>query len=186
MFSCLRRQDRKAPKFSHLINITCCTFNTSPHRKISRLRSNESWWQNNFFTHLIHFLYQNLEKFPWVTIRSVSKTQQSNGTISSYRSVSKAISTSFIQRNDASSWCVGVAFLPQSRDCNQSVPATWSLLLLHHNNQNIVLGGQKPSLAVLQTAPAFIWQHWHVEADLPLQPAGNDKGTQAANNIWRS
>jgi hypothetical protein len=37
----LRSQDKKAPKFSHLINITGHAFNTAPHRKISRLRSNK-------------------------------------------------------------------------------------------------------------------------------------------------
>jgi hypothetical protein len=39
--SCLRSQDKKAPKFSHLINITGCPFNTSLLKKISRLRSNK-------------------------------------------------------------------------------------------------------------------------------------------------
>jgi hypothetical protein len=40
MFSRLRSQDKKAPKFTHLINITHRTFNTPLHKKISRLRSN--------------------------------------------------------------------------------------------------------------------------------------------------
>jgi hypothetical protein len=141
MFSHLRHHDKKAPKFSHLINITCCTFNMSPHKKISRLRSNKSWWQNNFFTCLIHFLYKNLKQFPQVSIHSVSKIQHSNGAVSSYRLISKVISESFTQQNNATSWCRGVVFLLRCRDCNQSVPTTWSLSLFHHNNQKIVLGG---------------------------------------------
>jgi hypothetical protein len=39
--SCLRSQDKKAQKFSHLINITRCPFNTSPQKEISHLRSNK-------------------------------------------------------------------------------------------------------------------------------------------------
>jgi hypothetical protein len=39
--SCLRSQDKKAPKLSHLINITGYPFNTLPHKKISHLRSNK-------------------------------------------------------------------------------------------------------------------------------------------------
>jgi hypothetical protein len=42
MLSHPRNQDKKAPKFSHLINITHCTFNISLHKKISCLRSNKS------------------------------------------------------------------------------------------------------------------------------------------------
>jgi hypothetical protein len=61
MFSHVRCQDKKAPKFSHLINITPYTFNTSLHKKISRLRSNKGGDETIFFTHLIHFVYQNLK-----------------------------------------------------------------------------------------------------------------------------
>jgi hypothetical protein len=81
--SCLRSQDIKAPKFSHLINITGCPFNTSPHKKICHLRSNKFDDETIFFTDLIHFLFQNLKEFPQVSIRSVSKTQHSSGTVSS-------------------------------------------------------------------------------------------------------
>jgi hypothetical protein len=32
-----------------MINITCCTFNTSPHKKISHLRSNKFGEKTSFF-----------------------------------------------------------------------------------------------------------------------------------------
>jgi hypothetical protein len=105
MFSHVRHHDKKGPKFSHLINITCCIFYTSPHKEISCLTGNKSWQWNNFFTHLIHFLYQNLKQFPWVSIHSVSKVQPSNGAASSYRLISKVTSASFTQQNDTASWC---------------------------------------------------------------------------------
>jgi hypothetical protein len=127
MFSRLRCQDKKKiPKFSHLINITHRIFNTSPHKRISCLRSNKSWL-NNFFTHLIYFLYQNLKQFLWVSIHSVSKIWRSHGTVSSNRQISKVIFTSFTWQNDATSWHRGVAFLLWCRDCSQSAPTTQSL-----------------------------------------------------------
>jgi hypothetical protein len=104
MFPRLRRQDNKAPKFSHLINITRCTFNKSPHKKIFCLRSNKSWW-NNFFTRLVHFLYQNLKQVPRVSIRSVSKMQRLDRAVSSYRLISRVISASLTQQYEATSSC---------------------------------------------------------------------------------
>jgi hypothetical protein len=115
MFSHLRSQDKRAPKFSHLINITHCPFNTSPHKKISCLRSNK-------FDDKTIFL-----QFPQVSIHSLSKIQRSNGMVSSYRLISNVISTSFTQQNDAASWYGGVVFLPWCRDCSRSVPTTRSL-----------------------------------------------------------
>jgi hypothetical protein len=60
----------------------------SLHKNISCLRSIKVD-EANFFTHLIHFLYQNLEQFPQVSICAVSKIQLSNGVVSSYRLLSK-------------------------------------------------------------------------------------------------
>jgi hypothetical protein len=40
-FPRLRSQNKKAPKFSHLINITCCPFNIAPHKVIPCLKSNK-------------------------------------------------------------------------------------------------------------------------------------------------
>jgi hypothetical protein len=79
----------------------------SPPKKISCLRSNKSDNETISFTHLIHFLYQNLKQFYPVSICSVSKIQHSNGTVSSYRLTSKIISASFTQQNDTISWCGG-------------------------------------------------------------------------------
>lgn len=118
MFSPLRRQDKKAPKFSHLINITRCTFNMSPHKKISHLRSNKSWQRNNFFTCLIHFLYQNLKQVPQVSTHSGSKIQCSNSAVSSCRLISKVISASFTQQNGATS-SAGVLYF--SRDAETTI-----------------------------------------------------------------
>jgi hypothetical protein len=80
-----------------------------------------------FFTHLIHFLYQNLKQFPQVLMCSVSKIQRSNSVVSSYRLISKAIFRSFTQQNDVTLWCGGVVFLLQCRGCSQSVPIIRSL-----------------------------------------------------------
>jgi hypothetical protein len=54
-----------------------------------------------FFPQLIHFLFQNLKEFPQVSIHSVSKTQRSNGVVSSYRLISKVISATF----HTAEWC---------------------------------------------------------------------------------
>jgi hypothetical protein len=166
--SCLRHQHKKAHKFSHLINITCYLFNTSLHKKISCLRRNKSWWQNNLFTHLTHFLHQNLTQFLRVSNRSVSKMQHSYGAVSSYTLISKVISASFTQQNNATSWHGGVVFLPRCTDCSQS-----PLLGPCHDGRKIISGGRKPMPPVLWPAWACIWQCWHVEADLLLQLATN-------------
>jgi hypothetical protein len=60
---CLRSQNKKA-KFFHLISITCCPFNTSLHKEVSRLKSNKFDDETIFFPHLINFLFQNLKGFP--------------------------------------------------------------------------------------------------------------------------
>jgi hypothetical protein len=157
MFSHPRSQGKRAPKFCHLISIACCSFNTSPHKKISRLRSNKSWWRNNFFTHLIHFLYQSLKQFPRVSICSVSKIQYSNGKVSTYRLISKLISASFMQQNDATAWCGSVVFVLQCRDCSQSVHTVWSL---SRQPKDCIRGPEAyPSCSM-----TCIWQRWHVEA----------------------
>jgi hypothetical protein len=91
----LRSQDKKAPEISHLVNITHCPFNTSLHKEISSLKSNKFDDETIFFTHLIHFLFQNHKEFPQVSIRSLSKTQRSNGAVSSYVLISKVISATF-------------------------------------------------------------------------------------------
>jgi hypothetical protein len=145
MFSHLRSQDKKAPKFSHLINITHCTFNTSPHKKISRLRSNKFDDRTIFFTHLLHFLYQNLKQFPQVSICSVSKIQHSNGAVSSYRLISKIISSVSRSRMMQPH---GVGVLYFSHDAETAVSRS-PLLGLRHNEQKIVFGDQMPILAVL-------------------------------------
>jgi hypothetical protein len=43
----------------------------------------------------MHFLFQNLKEFLQVSIHSVSKMQDSNGVVSSYRLISKVISPTF-------------------------------------------------------------------------------------------
>jgi hypothetical protein len=137
LFSHVQSQDTKALKLSHLINITHCPFHTSPHNKIFHLRSNISD-NENFFTHFIHCLYQNLKQFPRVSIHSVSKTQHSNGLVCSCTLISKVISA--MQPHGR---CGGVVFLPRCRDCSHS-----PLLGLCHDNQKIVSGSWKPILAV--------------------------------------
>jgi hypothetical protein len=47
----LRSQDKKAPKLSHLIEITGYPFNTSPRTELSRLGSNKFHDETIFFTH---------------------------------------------------------------------------------------------------------------------------------------
>jgi hypothetical protein len=80
--------------------------------------------QKQFFTHLIHFLFRRLENFPRVSIRSVSKIQRSNGAVSSYRLISKVISESFTQLNEATSWRRRVVF---SRDSETVVSPHYSV-----------------------------------------------------------
>jgi hypothetical protein len=143
MFSHLRSQDKKVLKFSCLINITRCPFNTSPHEKISRLRSNKFNNETIFFTHLIHFLYQNLKQFPRVSIRSVSKIQHSNGTVSWHRLISKVIPSTFTQQNEATSWHGAVVFLPWCRLCNQVVSSHYSVSVT--TTERLYRRGQKLS-----------------------------------------
>jgi hypothetical protein len=170
MFSCLRSQNKKAPKFCRLINITRCPFNIFLHKEISHLRSNKFDNETNFLTHLIHFLFQNLKEFLWVSIHSVSKTQHSNGTISSYRLISKVISAKF----HTTEWHTFTAdvevlyFLHSAESAISHSP----LLGLCHDNRKIVSGGQKPILAVPWPAWACVWRCWHVAAHLPFQLPG--------------
>jgi hypothetical protein len=90
----LRSQDKKAPKFSHLINIKHCPYNTSPHTEISRLTNNKLSTKQ-FFDPFHTFSVPNLKEFPRVSICSVSKMQLSNGAVSSYRLIAKVISATF-------------------------------------------------------------------------------------------
>jgi hypothetical protein len=114
-----------------------------------------------FFTCLIHFLFQNIKEFPRVSIHSVSKTQRSNG------AWSRSLPPCFTQLNDATS-------RPSWRSCTSSMMqslqwVTPIYLVSCHDNQKTVSGGQKPILAVLWPAWACVWQCWHVAAHLPLQ-----------------
>jgi hypothetical protein len=95
MFSRLRSQDKKTQKFLHLINVTHCPFNTFVRKGISHLGSNKFKGKTIFFAHLIHFLFQNLQEFSQVSIRSVSKMQHSNGALISCRLICKVISATF-------------------------------------------------------------------------------------------
>jgi hypothetical protein len=167
MFSHLRSQDKKAPEFSHLINITHCPFNTSQHKRISSLRSNKFDDETIFFTHLIHFLFQNLKEFHWVSIRSVSKIQRSNGTFRSYRLISKVISAKFhtAELHNLTAEAEVSYFVHDAKTAvSHSAP-----LGLCNDNQNIVSVSRKPILAVPWPTWACVWQRWHVAAHLPLQ-----------------
>jgi hypothetical protein len=64
IISCLRSRDKKAPKFSHLINITGYPFNTSPHKNISRLRSNKFHDETIFLPVKCIFCFKILRNFP--------------------------------------------------------------------------------------------------------------------------
>jgi hypothetical protein len=125
MFSHLRCKDKKAPNSPIWLTLH---FALSPPKKIFCLRSNKFDDKTVFFLQsLVHFLYQNLKQFPRVSVGCVSKIQCSNGMVSSCMLISKVISASFTQQNDATSWCGGVIFLPRCRDCSQLVPTTQSL-----------------------------------------------------------
>ena len=73
IFSCLWCQNKKVPRFIHLINITRCPFNTSQRKKTSHLRG--IIWKN----------------FSPISILSVSKIQCWSYTVSSCRLISKVI-----------------------------------------------------------------------------------------------
>jgi hypothetical protein len=118
----LRSQDKTAPKFSHLINITGYPFNTSPHKKNSRLRSNKFHDKTTFFTRLIHFLFQNLKEFPQVSIRSVSKTHGSNC------ARSRSFLPRFTQQNDATSRPSRGCRISSTMQRLHSLPTTRSLV----------------------------------------------------------
>jgi hypothetical protein len=143
--SCLRSQDKKAPKSSHLINITCCLFNTFPHKKISCLRSNKSDDKTIFFTHLIHSLFQNLKELPQVSIHSISKMQHSNGAVSSQRLISKVISPTF-HTGEWRNLTADTGVLYFFRDAQTVVSPHY---LVSHDNRKIVSCSWKLILAVL-------------------------------------
>jgi hypothetical protein len=60
----LRSQDKKAPEFSHLINMTHCPFNTSLHKEISCLRSNKFDDGTIFLPIQYIFCFKILKNFP--------------------------------------------------------------------------------------------------------------------------
>jgi hypothetical protein len=120
-------------------------FNTFPHKKISCLRSNKFDDETIFFTHLIHFLFQNLKEFPQVSIHSISKMQHSSGMVSSYRLISKVISAVFHTvewRNLTADAGVSYFF------CNAQTVVS-PHYSVSHDNRKIVLDGWKLILAVL-------------------------------------
>jgi hypothetical protein len=98
----------------------------------------------NFFTHLIDFLFQTLKEFPQVSIRSVSKTQHSNGAVSSHRLISKVISPTF---HTVEWWNLtadtGVSYF--FRDTETAVSLHYSA---SQHNWKIVSGSRKLILAV--------------------------------------
>jgi hypothetical protein len=75
----LRSQDKKAPKFSHLIHIMVTLLMHPCIRKFPASEVTNLTTKQFFFTRLIHFLFQNLKEFPRVSIHSVCKMQHSNG-----------------------------------------------------------------------------------------------------------
>jgi hypothetical protein len=163
----LRSQDKKAPKFFHLINITGYPFNTSPHKKISRLRRNKFHDKTIFFIHLIPFLFQNLKEFPRVSIRSVSKTQCSNGV------QSRSLPPRFTQQNDTTS-------RPSQRCCISSTMQRLQCVTPHysvscHDNRKIVSGGRKPIRAVSWPAWACAWEQpgtwWKLRQPITFEEA---------------
>jgi hypothetical protein len=125
----LRSQDKKAPKFSHLINITGYPFDTSPHKKISRLRS-DKFTMKQFFYPFNTFPVSKSKEFPRDSFRSVSKTQRSNGARS--RSLYHVSHSRMTQPHGH---CGGVVFLPRCRDCSESLPL---LGLLSQQRKNCI------------------------------------------------
>jgi hypothetical protein len=179
----LRSQDKKPPKFSHFINITRYPFNTSLHKKISHLRNNKFYDKTSFSTHLIHFLFQNLKEFPWVSIRFVSKTQCSNGAVSSYVLISKVTSAT----HHAAEWhnlTANSGVLYFFRNAETAVSQS-PLLSISRQPKNCI--GQpeaEPSCSV--TCICLRLARLACGSSLATSTAWDLEETKATNNIWRS
>jgi hypothetical protein len=179
----LKSQDKKAPEFSDMINITHCPFNASLHKEISCLRSNKFDDETIFFTHLIHFLFQNLKEFPWVSICSVSKTQCSSDAVSSYRLILKVISATFHAaewRNLAAD--VGVSYF--FRDAEAAVRQFPPLGLSQQPKNCIRWPETDPSYSV--TCISLRLAMLACGSSLAASTARDLEEMKATNNIWRS
>jgi len=107
---------KKHQTFSFLINITDGSFNTSLCKKIFHLRSKQIFHQ--FYT----FPYHKLWQFFSVSILSVSQIQRWNaGCLLIYVNLPVYSHTSFMQRNNAISWHVGVVFPLRWGRCSPSI-----------------------------------------------------------------
>jgi hypothetical protein len=126
---CLRSQDKIAPKFSHLSNITHCPFNTSPHKEISRLRSKKFNKETVFLSIKYILCFQILKRvspsvhlfrFKNTAVKGHSQFIQVN-----LQGHFHHVSHSRMTRPHGR--CGIVIFLLRCRDCSQSVATNRSL-----------------------------------------------------------
>jgi hypothetical protein len=121
--SCLRSQNKEAPKFSHLINITGYPFNTSQHKKISRLRSNKFHNETIFLPVYYIFCFKILRNFPESPFVLFPKRS-----IQMARSQGHFRHVSHSRMMQPHSCRGGLIFLPRCRDCSESLPTTRSFV----------------------------------------------------------
>jgi hypothetical protein len=166
----LRSQDKKAPKFSHLINITGYPFNTFPHKKISCLRSNKFHDETIFYpfnTFSVSKSWGISPSFFSFCFQNAAFEWRGQG---HFRHVSHSTMTQPYGRHG------GVVSSTMQR--LQWVTPHYSVSC--HDNRETVSGSQKPILAVSWPAWACTWQRFAASA------AWDMVETKAANNIWRS